>query len=205
MWLSGQTANYTASNCPRQSIIPSIPDWVRAQPSQVPKPSKSRSSNLCYLLHRKLQERGILLPYCLGTTGLSPVNRVALLEYLLSAGVHRTNPPPNLPLSPLNRACQPLLRIIAIEPDLLSLPAKSFRYSTLSSNQPSSSAMASAIRPMLWRQVLSASARRPVSTSIPSAFLSKTPSQSNIVQNAARVAAFHASSRRSLLPPGPRT
>ncbi|KAH8156307.1 hypothetical protein CIB48_g11942 [Xylaria polymorpha] len=59
--------------------------------------------------------------------------------------------------------------------------------------------MASALRPMLLRQTaLSAAARR-------TAPLSRTtPFQSPIAQSPAmRVAAFHASSPRSLLPPGP--
>jgi len=56
--------------------------------------------------------------------------------------------------------------------------------------------MASAMRPMLLRQsALSAATRRIAPAPTPSAFLSS---------NAARVAAFHASGRRSLLPPGPR-
>ncbi|KAI1120620.1 mitochondrial succinate dehydrogenase cytochrome b560 subunit D [Nemania abortiva] len=63
--------------------------------------------------------------------------------------------------------------------------------------------MASAIRPTLLRQtILSAATRR--ATAIPaSAFLSRTSFQSPIAQNAARAAAFHASCRRNLLPPGP--
>ncbi|KAI1181841.1 mitochondrial succinate dehydrogenase cytochrome b560 subunit D [Nemania serpens] len=65
--------------------------------------------------------------------------------------------------------------------------------------------MASAIRPLLLRQTaLSASVRRTAATIPASAFLSKTPFPSSIATNvAARAAAFHASSRRSLLPPGP--
>ncbi|KAI0102710.1 mitochondrial succinate dehydrogenase cytochrome b560 subunit D [Nemania sp. FL0031] len=69
--------------------------------------------------------------------------------------------------------------------------------------------MASAIRPMLLRQtVLSAATRRATSTTsttMPaSAILSRTSFQSApIAKSAARIAAFHASSRRSLLPPGP--
>ncbi|KAI0975162.1 mitochondrial succinate dehydrogenase cytochrome b560 subunit D [Xylaria arbuscula] len=64
--------------------------------------------------------------------------------------------------------------------------------------------MASAIRPMLLRQTaLSAATRRAAATPA-SAILSRTaPFQSIIAKNAVRVAAFHASSRRSLLPPGP--
>ncbi|KAI1809524.1 CybS protein [Poronia punctata] len=65
--------------------------------------------------------------------------------------------------------------------------------------------MASAMRPMLLRQTaLSAATRRIATTPTSAAFLSsRTSFQSSIAQNAARVAAFHASSRRSLLPPGP--
>ncbi|TRX91514.1 hypothetical protein FHL15_007519 [Xylaria flabelliformis] len=66
--------------------------------------------------------------------------------------------------------------------------------------------MASALRPMLLRQTaLSAATRRAATTTVPaSAFLSRTTSfQSPIAKSAMRVAAFHASSRRSLLPPGP--
>ncbi|KAI1432844.1 mitochondrial succinate dehydrogenase cytochrome b560 subunit D [Xylaria sp. CBS 124048] len=65
--------------------------------------------------------------------------------------------------------------------------------------------MASALRPMLLRQsALSVAAVRRAAIVPTSAFLPKTSSQSSIIaQNAARVAAFHASSSRSLLPPGP--
>ncbi|KAI0399072.1 CybS protein [Xylaria palmicola] len=65
--------------------------------------------------------------------------------------------------------------------------------------------MASAIRPsMLLRQtVLSAATRRAAAAAPASALLSSAPLRSPIAKNAARVAAFHASSRRSLLPPGP--
>ncbi|KAI1262868.1 mitochondrial succinate dehydrogenase cytochrome b560 subunit D [Xylariaceae sp. FL1019] len=57
--------------------------------------------------------------------------------------------------------------------------------------------MASALRPTLLRQTALAARRAPCS------FLTKTPIQSAISRDAVRVAAFHASSRRSLLPPGP--
>ncbi|KAI0547041.1 mitochondrial succinate dehydrogenase cytochrome b560 subunit D [Xylaria curta] len=61
--------------------------------------------------------------------------------------------------------------------------------------------MASALRPMLLRQTaLSAATRRAATTP---AFLSRTTTTSPIAKSAMRVAAFHASSRRSLLPPGP--
>ncbi|KAI1827105.1 mitochondrial succinate dehydrogenase cytochrome b560 subunit D [Xylaria intraflava] len=62
--------------------------------------------------------------------------------------------------------------------------------------------MASALRPMLLRQTALSAARRaaPIPTS---AFLSRTPLQSTIAKDAMRVSAFHASSSRSLLPPGP--
>ncbi|KAI3319265.1 CybS protein [Xylariaceae sp. AK1471] len=65
--------------------------------------------------------------------------------------------------------------------------------------------MASAIRPtmLLRHTALSAATRRVATAPMSSAFLSRTPFQSNIAKNVARVAAFHASSRRSLLPPGP--
>ncbi|KAI0436431.1 mitochondrial succinate dehydrogenase cytochrome b560 subunit D [Xylaria telfairii] len=58
--------------------------------------------------------------------------------------------------------------------------------------------MASALRPTLLRQTaLSAAARRTAP------LLRTTPFQSPIAQSAMRVTAFHASSPRSLLPPGP--
>ncbi|KAI1174802.1 CybS-domain-containing protein [Nemania sp. FL0916] len=61
--------------------------------------------------------------------------------------------------------------------------------------------MASAMRPTLLRQTVRAAV--PV---MPAAWLCKPSirsARSPIVQDAARIAAFHASSRRSLLPPGP--
>ncbi|KAI0905500.1 mitochondrial succinate dehydrogenase cytochrome b560 subunit D [Ustulina deusta] len=64
--------------------------------------------------------------------------------------------------------------------------------------------MASAIRPMLLRQSALSAAPRRAATVPASAFLSRTtPFQPAVAKNAVRVAAFHASSRRSLLPPGP--
>ncbi|KAI0388414.1 CybS protein [Xylariaceae sp. FL0594] len=66
--------------------------------------------------------------------------------------------------------------------------------------------MASAMRPMLLRQSALAAATRRIATAptTSSPFLSSTsPLRSAVAANAARVAAFHASSRRSLLPPGP--
>ncbi|KAI1749798.1 mitochondrial succinate dehydrogenase cytochrome b560 subunit D [Xylaria castorea] len=66
--------------------------------------------------------------------------------------------------------------------------------------------MASALRPMLLRQTALSAATRRAATTVPaSAFLPRTTSsfQSPIAKSAMRVAAFHASSRRSLLPPGP--
>ncbi|KAI0204409.1 mitochondrial succinate dehydrogenase cytochrome b560 subunit D [Astrocystis sublimbata] len=61
--------------------------------------------------------------------------------------------------------------------------------------------MASALRPTLLRQTALSAAPRRAATS---ALLSRTTSlQSPIAQGAMRVAAFHASSPRSLLPPGP--
>ncbi|KAI1314054.1 mitochondrial succinate dehydrogenase cytochrome b560 subunit D [Xylaria venustula] len=64
--------------------------------------------------------------------------------------------------------------------------------------------MASAIRPMLLRQTALSAATRRAATTPASAILSRTaPFQSSFAKNAVRVAAFHASSRRSLLPPGP--
>ncbi|KAI0870445.1 mitochondrial succinate dehydrogenase cytochrome b560 subunit D [Hypoxylon argillaceum] len=63
--------------------------------------------------------------------------------------------------------------------------------------------MASAIRPMLLRQAALCAATRRAATVPASAILSQTSFQSSMAKNAARVAAFHASSRRSLLPPGP--
>ncbi|GAW11373.1 hypothetical protein EKO27_g644 [Xylaria grammica] len=64
--------------------------------------------------------------------------------------------------------------------------------------------MASALRPMLLRQTALSAATRRAATVPASAFLSRTtPFQSTIAKDASRVAAFHASSRRSLLPPGP--
>ncbi|KAF2970489.1 hypothetical protein GQX73_g3112 [Xylaria multiplex] len=64
--------------------------------------------------------------------------------------------------------------------------------------------MASALRPMLLRQTALSAATRRAATVPASAFPSRvTPFQSTIVKNAGRIAAFHASSRRSLLPPGP--
>ncbi|KAI1424899.1 mitochondrial succinate dehydrogenase cytochrome b560 subunit D [Xylaria sp. FL1777] len=63
--------------------------------------------------------------------------------------------------------------------------------------------MASAIRPMLLRQTALSAATRRAATA--SGFLPRTttPFKSAIAKDAVRVAAFHASSRRSLLPPGP--
>ncbi|KAI8945560.1 mitochondrial succinate dehydrogenase cytochrome b560 subunit D [Xylaria longipes] len=64
--------------------------------------------------------------------------------------------------------------------------------------------MASALRPMLLRQTALSAATRRAATVPASAFLSRTtPFQSPIANSAMRVAAFHASGRRSLLPPGP--
>ncbi|KAI1363890.1 mitochondrial succinate dehydrogenase cytochrome b560 subunit D [Xylaria arbuscula] len=66
--------------------------------------------------------------------------------------------------------------------------------------------MASAIRPTLLRQTaLAAAATRRAATASPASSIpSRTaPFQSTITKDAVRVAAFHASSRRSLLPPGP--
>ncbi|KAI0810019.1 mitochondrial succinate dehydrogenase cytochrome b560 subunit D [Xylaria sp. FL0064] len=64
--------------------------------------------------------------------------------------------------------------------------------------------MASAIRPMLLRQTVLSAATRRATTSPASAILSRTsPFQSAIAKDAVRAAAFHTSSRRSLLPPGP--
>ncbi|KAI0450544.1 mitochondrial succinate dehydrogenase cytochrome b560 subunit D [Xylaria acuta] len=64
--------------------------------------------------------------------------------------------------------------------------------------------MASTLRPMLLRQTALSAATRRAATVPASAFLSRTTSlQSPIAKSAMRVAAFHASSRRSLLPPGP--
>ncbi|KAK5637220.1 hypothetical protein RRF57_012932 [Xylaria bambusicola] len=62
--------------------------------------------------------------------------------------------------------------------------------------------MASAIRPMLLRQT---AALRAAATTTRSPILSRTssPFQSAVTKNAVRVAAFHASSPRSILPPGP--
>ncbi|KAI0466217.1 mitochondrial succinate dehydrogenase cytochrome b560 subunit D [Xylaria cf. heliscus] len=60
--------------------------------------------------------------------------------------------------------------------------------------------MASALRPVLLRQAALSAATRRIATS---AFSRTTPFQSPIAQSAMRVAAFHASSPRSLLPPGP--
>ncbi|KAI2638399.1 mitochondrial succinate dehydrogenase cytochrome b560 subunit D [Xylaria nigripes] len=63
--------------------------------------------------------------------------------------------------------------------------------------------MASAVRPMLLRQTALSAAARRAATGPSSVVLSRTPFQSAISKNAGLVAAFHASSPRSLLPPGP--
>ncbi|OTB05728.1 hypothetical protein M426DRAFT_319709 [Hypoxylon sp. CI-4A] len=60
--------------------------------------------------------------------------------------------------------------------------------------------MASIIRPTLLRQTALAASTRRAATS---AFSRQQTIRPSIAKDAARVAAFHASSRRSLLPPGP--
>ncbi|KAI2463180.1 CybS-domain-containing protein [Annulohypoxylon bovei var. microspora] len=60
--------------------------------------------------------------------------------------------------------------------------------------------MASIIRPALLRQTALAASTRRAATAT---FSSKLMTRPTIANDVARIAAFHASSRRSLLPPGP--